>query len=74
MIHHTRRAVSEMLAALILIAIVLAAFAFAVYPLYLRYSSTASSTAGAVQRSGQSAGVGISLTYATARHVGGGTQ
>ncbi|MGC9077103.1 MAG: hypothetical protein ACP5HT_07720 [Conexivisphaera sp.] len=53
MIHRARRAVSEMLAALILLSIVLAAFAFAVYPLYLRYSSTASSTAGAVQRSGQ---------------------
>jgi archaellum component FlaG (FlaF/FlaG flagellin family) len=63
-----------MLAALILIAIVLAAFAFAVYPLYLRYSSTAASVSGAVQRSGQSAGVGISLTYATAQQVSGGTQ
>ncbi|MGC9088490.1 MAG: hypothetical protein ACP5IF_07795, partial [Conexivisphaera sp.] len=74
MIHHARRAVSEMLAALILIAIVLAAFAFAVYPLYLRYSSTASSTSGAVQRSGQAAQVEISLTYATAQQVSGGTQ
>ncbi|WP_174448699.1 hypothetical protein [Conexivisphaera calida] len=71
---HAHRAVSEMLAALILIAIVLAAFAFAVYPLYLRYTSTAGSTSGAVQKSGQAAQVGISLTYSTAQAVSGGTQ
>ena len=63
-----------MLAALILLAIVLAAFIFAVYPLYLRYQSAAGATSGAVQRAGQAAQVGISLTYATAQPASGGTQ
>ena len=69
-----RRAVSEMLSAIILIAIVMVVFAAAVYPLYLRYQAVSQSAASAVSRSAQSAGVGISLTYWTATPVSGGTQ
>jgi len=63
-----------MLSAIILIAIVMVVFAAVVYPLYLRYQSTSQSAAGAVSRSAQSTGVGISLTYWTATPVSGGTQ
>jgi len=69
-----RAAVSEMLSAIILIVIVMIVFAAVVYPLYLRYQSASQSAAGAVSRSAQSAGVGISLTYWTATPVSGGTQ
>ncbi|BBE42047.1 hypothetical protein [Conexivisphaera calida] len=71
---HAHRALSEMLAALILMAIVIAAFAFAVYPMYLRYSSVASAASSSVQGSGRAAQVGISLTYSTAQAVSGGTR
>jgi len=57
-----RAAISEMLSTLILIAIVMAVFAAIVYPFHLRYQSTSQSAAGAVSRSAQSTGVGISLT------------
>ena|GEM_PF-1191452 len=69
-----RRAVSEMLSAIILIAIVMVVFAAAVYPLYLRYQVASQSAASAVSRSALTAGVGISLTYWTATPVSGGTR
>ena len=65
-----RKAVSEMLAALILIMIVVAGFSILVYPQLQHYITTSQQLGKGSQAEGTNAGVGISLVYAYAAQSG----
>ncbi len=74
MFHRKRKAVSEMLAALILIVIVIAGFSILVYPQLQRYITTSQQLGKGSQTEGTNAGVGISLVYAYATQSGSATS
>ncbi len=71
-VQRRRKAVSEMLAALILIVIVIAGFSVLVYPQLQRYVTTSQQLGK--QAEGTNAGVQISLVYAYAAQSGSTTS
>ena len=73
MFNRKRKAVSEMLAALILIMIVVVGFSGFVYPQLQRYITTSSQLGNSTQTQAKNAGVQISLVYAYAAQSGSTT-
>ena len=71
---HRRKAVSEMLAALILIVIVIAGFSILVYPQLQRYITTSQQLGKQAGAGGTNAEVQISLVYAYAVQSGSTTS